>query len=134
MYYCWSLAHRRSSRARPASGTPQDVLDVDGLTAKRYLDIAVPLKKRTAVINDNEATKPRRKAGLTPTSGLDHGFSAAATRNISIACGRSVDPHESRSYTQECDSRLLQITLLWAACGFDCVLRRAPRSAALGAA
>jgi hypothetical protein len=65
-----------------------DVLDVDGLTAKRYLDIAVPLKKRTAVINDNEAAKPRRKAGLTPTSGLDHEFSAAAMRNISIACGR----------------------------------------------
>jgi len=31
-----------------------DDLDVDGLTAKRYLDIAVPLKKRTAVINDNK--------------------------------------------------------------------------------
>lgn len=36
-----------------------DVLDVDGLTAKRYLDIAVPLKKRTAVINDNEGDQAK---------------------------------------------------------------------------
>ena len=31
-----------------------DVVDVDGLTAKRHLDIAASLKKRTVVINDNE--------------------------------------------------------------------------------
>jgi hypothetical protein len=36
-----------------------DVLGVDGLTAKRYLDIAVPLKKRTAVINDNQRDKAK---------------------------------------------------------------------------
>jgi putative ATP-dependent endonuclease of OLD family len=36
-----------------------DVLDVDGLTAKRYLDIAVPLKKRTAVINDNDGDRAK---------------------------------------------------------------------------
>lgn len=36
-----------------------DVLGADGLTAKRYLDIAVPLKKRTAVINDNEGDQAK---------------------------------------------------------------------------
>jgi hypothetical protein len=31
-----------------------NALGADSLTANRYLDIAMPLEKRTAVINDNE--------------------------------------------------------------------------------
>lgn len=48
-----------------------DVLDVDGLTAKRYLDIAVPLKKRTAVINDNDGDQAKMEGRYQAYAGYD---------------------------------------------------------------
>jgi predicted ATPase len=48
-----------------------DVLDVDGLTAKRYLDIAVPLKKRTAVINDNDGSEVKMEGRYRAYQGYD---------------------------------------------------------------
>jgi putative ATP-dependent endonuclease of the OLD family len=48
-----------------------DVLDVDGLTAKRYLDIAVPLKKRTAVINDNDGSQAKIEGRYDAYTGYD---------------------------------------------------------------
>lgn len=48
-----------------------DVLDVDGLTAKRYLDIAVQLKKRTVVVNDNDGDQVKMEGRYDAYTGHD---------------------------------------------------------------